>query len=164
MTAPTPMIVPVKRHIESHLLDINPANGYVYTITADQILGIKKDLTVDGSAAGPNCCVYVTGFGKMQPGQDANFGQILAIVHFALDFAINVQEEPDVEVLQAAADFERNIKQDYSQGSTCKNTTSPDLLLFGFDMSGWFHGSLTWDCLVPWGENDPYHEFSTTYN
>lgn len=164
MSTPIPMIVPVLQHLRAQMLTIRPENGYIYTVTADQILTTKKDLTTDGSTAGPNCCIYVTGWNKMQPGQDSNFGQVLANTHFALDFAINVQEDPDIEVLQAAADYERAIKRDYSQGGTCKNTTSPELLLFGFDLSGWFHGSLTWDCSIPWGENDPYHEFSTTYN
>ena len=72
------------------------------------------------------------------------------------------READAASLLYRARAFE--MKKDYSQGGTCKNTTSPDLSIFGFSLSGWYHASLTGDVLVPWGENDPSSEFSTTYN
>lgn len=160
----TPMIAPVLQHMIGQLLTITKANGYYYDVTADQIVDVRKDLEVDGSSQGPNLSLYVTGWNKLQTGDQANFGQVLAQVHWAVDIAINVQADSTLEMMQAAADVERALKKDYSQGGTCKNTTSPDLSIFGFSLSGWYHASLTGDVLVPWGENDPSSEFSTTYN
>ena len=159
-----PMIVPVLRHLKTQLSSIRKADGYYYDVTADQVLDVKRDLTSDGSAIGPNCALYVTGWEKRQTGDEANYGQVLAVVGMALDFAVQVQTDSVEELMQAAADFERAVKKDYSQGGTCKNTTSPTLLIFELDPSGWFFASLKFDCLVPWGENDPSAEFSTTYN
>lgn len=161
-----PALQPVLNFLQTRLLSISVANGFYYDVTADQILTIKKDLITDGSAAGPNMALYVIGWDKGEPGDTANYAQVLATVHLGIDFAINVQDSdsPVTDLLKAEADIETAVKADTSQGGTCKNTTSPNLTVWGLDASGWFSASLAFDVLVAWAETTPNQEFATTYN
>lgn len=155
------------QHLQAQFLTITTANGYYYNVTADNILDIKRDLLTEGSGDPThplNLSLYIRSFDKKNPGDGANFGQVEADVHCCVDFTIAIQSDTNLELAQAVADLERAIKQDYSQGGTCRNTTTPTLEVGAFDPSGLVCGTLSFDVRVCWAENNPSAEFSTTYN